>query len=129
MGVHRGAPHELGVRPLPDILCVHWRRGESTGCERFHPEKAFSRSQVRATELPAPPTFVARALGWVCLCVLSLYSCDETSQLRQLREKRVDLGHSFRARGPYGANNLAAGADLRLSREPRVENSHLELQA
>lgn len=76
-----------------------------------------------------PPTFVARALGWVCLCVLSLYSCDKTSQLRQLREKRVDLGHSFRARGPYGGNNLAAGADLRLSREPRVENSHLELQA
>lgn len=76
-----------------------------------------------------PPPFVARALVWVCLCVLSLYSCDKTSQLRQLREKRVGLGHSFRARGPYGGNNLAAGADLRLSREPRVENSHLELQA
>lgn len=115
-----------GERPLPDTLCVHWRRGES---ERFHPEKAFSRCQVRATELPAPPPFVARALVWVCLCVLSLYSCDKTSQLRQLREKRVGLGHSFRARGPYGGNNLAAGADLRLSREPRVENSHLELQA
>lgn len=45
----------LGVGPLPDTLCVHWRRSESTGCERFHPEKVFSGGQVRATELPGPP--------------------------------------------------------------------------